>query len=172
MLNMCQIPSLMGAAEGSVAEFSSLANFEEKKRKLNLLMSFPKTHSQDLSVNSLLSALFLILLMLRIWCSIEQYFLVAGFLYSWQISCLLLWEIIYWSLLGWGVKGFIILYLLSIQLNNNQCPNWYITLSHSALFNLWASTRTSRILFNLVTHASFSDAIGLGSRHDILFTSQ
>ena len=40
---MCQISSLMAAAEGPVAEFSSFANFEEKKRKLNLLMSFPKT---------------------------------------------------------------------------------------------------------------------------------
>ena len=40
---MCQISSLMAAAEGPVAEFSSFANFEEKKRKWNLLMSFPKT---------------------------------------------------------------------------------------------------------------------------------
>ena len=41
---MCQISSLM--AEGPVAEFSSFANFEEKKRKSNLLMSFPKTGNQ------------------------------------------------------------------------------------------------------------------------------
>ena len=40
---MCQISSLMAAAEGPVAEFSSFANLEEKKRKSNLLMSFPKT---------------------------------------------------------------------------------------------------------------------------------
>ena len=40
---MCQISSLMAAAEGPVAEFSSFANFEEKKRKSNLLMPFPKT---------------------------------------------------------------------------------------------------------------------------------
>ena len=43
---MCQISSLMADAEGPVAEFSSFANFEEKKRKLNLLMSFPKTSNQ------------------------------------------------------------------------------------------------------------------------------
>ena len=36
----------MAAAEGPVAEFSSFANFEEKKRKLNLLMPFPKTGNQ------------------------------------------------------------------------------------------------------------------------------
>ena len=46
MLNMCQISSLMAAAEGPVAEFSSFANFEEKKRKSNLFMSFPKTVNQ------------------------------------------------------------------------------------------------------------------------------
>ena len=46
MLNMCQISSLMAAAEGPVAEFSSLANFEEKKRKSNLLMPFPKKGDQ------------------------------------------------------------------------------------------------------------------------------
>jgi len=43
---MCQISSLMAAAEDPVAEFSSFANFEEKKRKSNLLMSFPKTVNQ------------------------------------------------------------------------------------------------------------------------------
>ena len=43
---MCQISSLMAAAEGLVAEFSSFANLEEKKRKSNLLMSFPKTGNQ------------------------------------------------------------------------------------------------------------------------------
>jgi len=37
MLNMCQISSLMAAAEGPVAEFSSFANFEEKKRKSRVL---------------------------------------------------------------------------------------------------------------------------------------
>ena len=42
---MCQISSLM-ASEGPVAEFSSFANLEEKKRKSNLLMSFPKTGNQ------------------------------------------------------------------------------------------------------------------------------
>ena len=43
---MCQISSLMAAAESPVTEFSSLANFEERKRKSNLLMSFPKIVSQ------------------------------------------------------------------------------------------------------------------------------
>ena len=43
---MCQISSLMAAAEGHVAEFSSFANSEEKKRKSNLLMSFPKIGNQ------------------------------------------------------------------------------------------------------------------------------
>ena len=33
----------------TVAEFSSFANLEEKKRKSNLLMSFPKTGSQMVS---------------------------------------------------------------------------------------------------------------------------
>ena len=46
MLNMCQISSLSAAAEGPVAEFSSFVNFEEKKRKWNQLMSFPKTGNQ------------------------------------------------------------------------------------------------------------------------------
>ena len=46
MLNTCQISSLMAAAEGPVAEFSSFANFKEKKWKSNLLMSFPKTGNQ------------------------------------------------------------------------------------------------------------------------------
>ena len=41
-LNMCQISSLVAAAEGPVAEFSSFAHFEERKRKLNFLISFPK----------------------------------------------------------------------------------------------------------------------------------
>ena len=36
----------MAAAEGLVAEFSSFANFEENKRKSNLLLSFPKTGNQ------------------------------------------------------------------------------------------------------------------------------
>ena len=43
---MCQISSLMAAAEGPVAEFSSFANLEEKKRKSNLLMPFLKTGNQ------------------------------------------------------------------------------------------------------------------------------
>ena len=42
MLNMRQISSLMAATEGPMAEFSSFANFEERRRKSNLLMSFPK----------------------------------------------------------------------------------------------------------------------------------
>jgi len=32
----------MAAAEGPVAEFSGFANFEEKRRKSKLLMTFPK----------------------------------------------------------------------------------------------------------------------------------
>ena len=43
---MCQISSLMAAAEGLVTEFSGFANFEEKKRKPNLMMSFPKIVNQ------------------------------------------------------------------------------------------------------------------------------
>ena len=43
---MCQISSFMAAVEGPVAEFSSFANFEEKKRKSKLLMSFPKIGNQ------------------------------------------------------------------------------------------------------------------------------
>ena len=43
---MYQISSLMVAAEGLVAEFSSFANFEETERKWNLLMSFPKIGNQ------------------------------------------------------------------------------------------------------------------------------
>ena len=39
---MCQISSLMAATEGALAEFSSFANFEERKTKSNLSMSFPK----------------------------------------------------------------------------------------------------------------------------------
>ena len=42
MLNMCQISSFVVASDGAVAKFSSFANFEERKRKSNLLMSFPK----------------------------------------------------------------------------------------------------------------------------------
>ena len=38
---MCQISSIVAASEGPVAEFSSFENFE-RKRKSNLLMSFPK----------------------------------------------------------------------------------------------------------------------------------
>ena len=56
MLNMCQILSIMAASEGPVAEFSSFANFEERKRKSNHLMSFPKIVHQRGSVISLLSA--------------------------------------------------------------------------------------------------------------------
>ena len=36
----------MAAAEGPVAEVSSFANFEEKKSKSNLLISFPKIGNQ------------------------------------------------------------------------------------------------------------------------------
>ena len=36
----------MAATEGPAAEISSFAKFEEKKRKSNLLMSFPKTGNQ------------------------------------------------------------------------------------------------------------------------------
>ena len=43
---MCQISSFMAAAEGPVAEFSGFANFEQKKRKSNLSMSFPKIVNQ------------------------------------------------------------------------------------------------------------------------------
>ena len=43
---MCQISSVMATAEGPVAEFSGFANFEEKKRKSNLLMSFLKIVNQ------------------------------------------------------------------------------------------------------------------------------
>ena len=43
---MCQISSFMAATEGPVAEFSGFANFEKKKRKSNLLMSFPKIVNQ------------------------------------------------------------------------------------------------------------------------------
>ena len=43
---MCQISSFMAAAEDPVAEFSGFANFEKKKRKSNLLMSFPKIINQ------------------------------------------------------------------------------------------------------------------------------
>ena len=39
---MCQISSLVAATDDPVAEFSSFVNFEERKRKSNLLMSFPK----------------------------------------------------------------------------------------------------------------------------------
>ena len=39
---MCQISSLVAAAISPLAEFSSFANFEVRKRKSNLLMSFPK----------------------------------------------------------------------------------------------------------------------------------
>ena len=44
---MCQISSLMAAAEGLVAEFSSFANSEEKKRKSNLWQSFPKNRKPN-----------------------------------------------------------------------------------------------------------------------------
>jgi len=36
----------MAAAEGPVAQFLGFANFEEKKRKSNLSMSFPKIVKQ------------------------------------------------------------------------------------------------------------------------------
>ena len=53
---MCQISSLMAAAEGPVAEFSSFANLEEKKRKSNLLMSCSFGQIRKKFVSSLLSA--------------------------------------------------------------------------------------------------------------------
>ena len=46
MLNLCQILSLKAAAEDPLAELPSFANLEEKKRKTNLLMSFPKMGNQ------------------------------------------------------------------------------------------------------------------------------
>ena len=46
MFNMRQISSLTATAEGPVAEFSSFANFEARKRKSNLLMSFQKIVNQ------------------------------------------------------------------------------------------------------------------------------
>ena len=55
---MCQISSLMAASEGPVAELSSFANFEEKKRKSNLLMSFPKTGNQIGSFDQIRKNLF------------------------------------------------------------------------------------------------------------------
>jgi len=36
----------MASVEGTVAEFSGFANFEERERKLKLLMSFPKIVNQ------------------------------------------------------------------------------------------------------------------------------
>ena len=42
MLNMCQISTFMAAAAGPMGEFSTFVNFEESKRKPDLLMSFPK----------------------------------------------------------------------------------------------------------------------------------
>ena len=39
---MCQISSRTATTEGPVVEFSSFANFEERKKKSNLLKSFPK----------------------------------------------------------------------------------------------------------------------------------
>ena len=61
---MRQISSLMAATYGPVAEFSRFANFEERKRKSNLLMSFSENGSpkgffwpnKKKSVISLLSA--------------------------------------------------------------------------------------------------------------------
>ena len=46
---MCQISSLMAASEGLEAEYSSFAHFEERKRKLNFLMSFLKILHQKCS---------------------------------------------------------------------------------------------------------------------------
>ena len=40
---MCEILSLMAVAENQIFKF---ANFEEKKRKSNLLIPFPKTGNQ------------------------------------------------------------------------------------------------------------------------------
>ena len=55
---MCQISSLSADAEGPVAEFSSFVNFEEKKRKWNQLMSFPKTGNQMSSFGQIRKNLF------------------------------------------------------------------------------------------------------------------
>ena len=38
---MCQISSLVATAESLKAEFSGFGNFEENKRKPNLIISFP-----------------------------------------------------------------------------------------------------------------------------------
>ena len=46
MLNLCQISSLVAAADVPVAEISSFANLKLRKRKSNLLMSFPKKVDQ------------------------------------------------------------------------------------------------------------------------------
>ena len=46
MLNMYQISSLVATVEGPVAELSGFANFEERKRISNLLMSLPKLVNQ------------------------------------------------------------------------------------------------------------------------------
>ena len=43
------------SAHGPVAEFSSFANFEERKRILNLLMSFPKIVNQKGSFSQIFS---------------------------------------------------------------------------------------------------------------------
>ena len=54
---MCQISSLMAATEGPVAEFSSFANFEERKRKSNLLISCRKIVHREGSFGSVISLL-------------------------------------------------------------------------------------------------------------------
>ena len=53
MLNLCQIASPLAAADVPVAEFSSFANFKERKRKSNLLMSFPKIVHQKGSLGQI-----------------------------------------------------------------------------------------------------------------------
>jgi len=60
---MSQISSLMAAAEGPVAEFSGFVNFQEKKRKSNLLMSFPKIVNQMGSFDEKRKKMFFFLLL-------------------------------------------------------------------------------------------------------------
>ena len=50
---MCQISSFMAATDGPVADFLSFANFEERKRKSIILMSFPKIVHQKGSLGQI-----------------------------------------------------------------------------------------------------------------------
>ena len=95
---MCQISSLVATAEGPVAEFSRFANFEEKKRKSNLLMSFPKTVNQmgsfgQIRKNSIFCFCRPILdifgfTLLKYWVKGNKFWYVQGFcpLKSWSCS--------------------------------------------------------------------------------------